>query len=93
MWIVVLIIADIILYVFVVYCNYEYTTSSLHMVHRAFWLPTSGVNTNGAAAKVMIFDGLGKKVRPGTWEDKSRLAGVPKKSLSKNKKSAVTPHL
>ena len=45
------------------------------------WLWTSGVNTNGAAAKVMIidrlgkkytakvmnFDRLGEKVRPGTF--------------------------
>ena len=28
---------------------------------------TNGVNTNGAAAKVMNFDRLGKKVRPGTF--------------------------
>ena len=31
------------------------------------WLRTNGVNTNGAAAKVMYFDGLGKKVRPATF--------------------------
>ena len=31
------------------------------------WLRTSGVNTNGAAAKVMDFDRLGKKVCPGTF--------------------------
>ena len=31
------------------------------------WLRTNGVNTNGAAAKVMIFDRLGKKVHPGTF--------------------------
>ena len=30
-------------------------------------LRTNGVNTNGAAAKVMNFDRLGKKVRPGTF--------------------------
>ena len=30
------------------------------------WLRTNGVNTNGAAAKVINFDRLGKKVRPGT---------------------------
>ena len=29
------------------------------------WLRTNGVNTNGATAKVMKFDRLGKKVRPG----------------------------
>ena len=28
---------------------------------------TNGVDTNGAAAKVMIFDRLGKKVRHGTF--------------------------
>ena len=31
------------------------------------WLRTNGVNTNEAAAKVMNFDRLGKKVRPGTF--------------------------
>ena len=31
------------------------------------WLRTNGVNTNGAAAKAMNFDTLGKKVRPGTF--------------------------
>ena len=30
-------------------------------------LRTSGVSTNRAAAKVTSFDGLGKKVRPGTF--------------------------
>ena len=34
---------------------------------RVVWLRTNGVNTNGAAAKVMIFDRLRKKVRPGTF--------------------------
>ena len=34
---------------------------------RGGWLRTNGVNTNGAAAKVMNSDGLGKKVRPGTF--------------------------
>ena len=56
-------------------------------------LRTNGVNTNGAAAKVMDFDRLGKKVRPGHfWEDKSRLTRVPKKSFWKTSfKKAVTP--
>ena len=31
------------------------------------WLRTNGVNTNGAAAKVMNFDRLVKKVRPDTF--------------------------
>ena len=33
------------------------------------WLRTNGVNTNGAAANVMNFDGLEKKVRPGTFRE------------------------
>ena len=33
---------------------------------RWHWLRTNGVNTNGAAATVMNFDRLGKKIRPGT---------------------------
>ena len=31
------------------------------------WLRTNGVNANGAAAKVMNFDRLRKKVHPGTF--------------------------
>ena len=34
---------------------------------RRSWLWTNGDNTYGAAAKVMNFDRLGKKVRPGTF--------------------------
>ena len=45
-------------------------------------LRTNGVNTNGAAAKVMNVDRLGEKVRPGTFGNiKSRLMAVPKTSL------------
>ena len=46
----------------------------LHAAVRPAWLRTNAVNTNGAAAKVMIFDRLGKKVD-------NELTGVPKKSL------------
>ena len=43
------------------------------------WLRT--LNTNGAAANIIDFDRLGKKVRPGTFgEIKSRLTGAPKRS-------------
>ena len=35
-------------------------------IHINVWLRTNGVNTNGAAAKVMNLERLGKKVRPGT---------------------------
>ena len=47
------------------------------------WLRTNGVNPNGAAAKVVKFDRLGKKVRPGTFGriGVERLPGVPKRSL------------
>ena len=39
----------------------------------ALWLRTNGVNTNGAAAKVMIFDRLGEKGTPWHFcEDKLR---------------------
>ena len=59
------------------------------------WLRTNGVNTNGAAAKVMNFDRLhiGEKGTPCHFsEGKNRLTGVPKKSLcQKNMKFAVTP--
>ena len=52
------------------------------------------VNANGADAKVMNFDRLGKKGTPWHfWQYKSRLTGVTKRSLplSKNMKFAVTP--
>ena len=49
------------LYVFVFMCL------SISCLYAACWLRTNRVNTNGAAAKVMSFDGLGKKVRPGTF--------------------------
>ena len=46
------------------------------------YMRTNGVNTNGAAAKVMNSDRLGEKVRPDTLlEGKGRLMGVPKKSV------------
>ena len=50
-------------------------------------------NTNGAAAKVMRFDRLGKKGTPWhSWEDYSRLKEIPKKvPLSKKLKFAVIP--
>ena len=33
---------------------------------RGSWLWTNGVNANVAAVKIMIFDGFGEEVRPGT---------------------------
>ena len=50
-------------------------------LRRHLWLRTNGVNADATAAKVTIFDRLGKKVRPGTFEYNSRSKGVPKKSL------------
>ena len=56
-----------------VYLSIRYAPSRLRFLARLIrcretvpWLRTNGVNTNGAAAKVMTFDSLGKKVRPGT---------------------------
>ena len=48
------------------------------------WLRTNGVNTNGAAAKVITgFWPIEEKATPWHfWEYKSRLTGVPKKPLS-----------
>ena len=42
-------------------------SSILHHVMSYHWLWTNGVNINGAAAKELNFDRLGKKVRPGTF--------------------------
>ena len=57
------------------------------------WLRTSGVNTNGAAAKVMTFDRFGEKGTPWHfWEGSSRLTGVPTKlPLSTSMTFGVTP--
>ena len=43
------------------------TTTMIEPEEEPLWLRTNGVSTNGASAKVMSFDGLGKKVRPGTF--------------------------
>ena len=53
-----------------------------------------GSTLNGAAAKVMLFDRLGKKARPGPfWKIKViRLTGVPKKSLCQKKRNLQRPH-
>ena len=49
-------------------------------------IPWEGGLVAGAAAKVMNFDRLGKRNTPWHFgEDESRLTGVPKKSLSKNR--------
>ena len=47
------------------------------------WLRTPGVNTNGAAAKVMDSDRLGNRVRPGTLGliKVGQREYIPKKSL------------
>ena len=54
----------------------------------ADWLRTNGVIINGVAAKVMIFDRLGKKV---CKIDRFCQIGIQQVPLSKNIKSAVTP--
>ena len=49
---------------------------------------TNGVNTNGAAAKVMNFDGLGEKGTPWHFgKYKSRLTGDPKSPAAKKHKN------
>ena len=63
-------------------------------VWRRTWLRTNGFNTNGAAAKVIVFDRLRKTGTPWQfWEDKSRLTEYPKSPSVKNMKFAVTPSL
>ena len=59
-------------------------------------LRTNGVNTNGAAAKVMNFDRLGKKVITPWyfWEDTNKLTGVPNTKFAvkkNNKQKTVAP--
>ena len=49
-------------------------------------LRTNGVDSIGAAAKVMNFDRLRKGTPWHFWDDKSRLTGVPKKSLNQKKR-------
>ena len=46
----------------------SHTPKHVHALSECMgWLRTNEVDTNGAAAKVMDFDGLGKKGRPGTF--------------------------
>ena len=45
-------------------CMYIYIYIYIHVYN---WLRTNRVNTNGAVAKVMNFDRLGKELRPGTF--------------------------
>ena len=53
----------------------------------------NGVSTNESGrCKSNVFWQIGEKGTPWHfWEDESRLTGVPNKSLSKNRKFAVTP--
>ena len=54
--------------VYVVVCAHKGLVSCTAMpAWSCIWLRTNGVNTHGAAAKVMNSDTLGKKVRPGTF--------------------------
>ena len=46
---------------------------------------TNGVNTNGAAAKAMNFDGFGKKIRPATF------GKIKAGQREKNNEFGVTP--
>ena len=56
------------------------------------WLRTNGVNANGAAAKVMNSDWLGKNVRHGTFgKIKVGERECPKSPSVENLKFAVTP--
>ena len=48
------------------------------------WLRTNGVNTKGAAAKVMSFDRLGETVRPGNFTGYREYPTRP--SVKKHKK-------
>ena len=51
------------------------------------WLRTNGVNTNGAAAEVMMLDRFGTKYTPWHFREyKSRLTGVPKSLCETNTK-------
>ena len=68
------------------------SSRSSAMGANACWLRTNGVDTNGAAAEVMHFDRLGKKVRPGTFGKIKQVSGSTRKvPLSKNMNFAVTP--
>ena len=55
------------------------------------WLRTNGINTNGAAAKVKMFDRLGEKVRPGTFGKIKVGSREYPESPSKNIRFAATP--
>ena len=46
--------------------THTHTNTHTH-THTTAWLRTSGVDANGAAARVRNSDRLGEKVRPGTF--------------------------
>ena len=78
--------------IYIIICMYIYIyiererEISLARYFLRIWLRTNGVNTNGAAAIVMISDRLRKKGTPWHfWESKSMLTVVRKKSLCQNK--------
>ena len=63
-------------------CIHTYYVYIYIYICRRSWLPTNGVDTNGATAEVIDFLQIGKNIRPGTLGNiKVGLTGVPKKSL------------
>ena len=69
---IIRIINDVIIVIMIVMISFIASIISVIIIaapgfQLATWLRTNGVNTNGAAAKVMNFDRLGEKVRPGTF--------------------------
>ena len=61
--VVVIIIVLIVLIVHIIMIMMIITSNNSNTIG----VNTNGVNTNGAAAQVTSFDGLGEKVRPGTF--------------------------
>ena len=58
------------IYIYIYIYTYTYIYVHVHATRAPephLWSRTNGANTNGAATKVINFDRVGKKVRPGTF--------------------------
>ena len=66
---------------------YKYIHTCVH--EGESWLRASGVNTDGAAAKAMNFDGLGKKARPGTFGEDKRCRKQKSESIPQSSRTCA----
>ena len=68
------------IYIYMATCATMYAATSPGEILLRPWLRTNGVNTNGAAAKVMNLPDWGKGTPWHFWEYKTRSRGVANKT-------------